>query len=87
MKKPLWALIVAMLMCTSCATVKKNDKSISIGNRIKYNFNPDWKFIKENPNNAKVVNYDDATWSTVSAPHTFNDVDTFLPFCSNIFVP
>ncbi len=45
--------------------------------RVKYNFNPDWKFIKANPSNAQVVNYNDASWSTVSAPHTFNDTDTF----------
>lgn len=45
--------------------------------RTKYNFNPDWKFIKANPTNAQAVDYDDASWSTISTPHTFNDTDTF----------
>ena len=47
------------------------------GNRTKYNFNLDWKFIKENPENAQKSNFDDSAWSTISCPHTFNDVDTF----------
>ncbi|WP_418262584.1 glycoside hydrolase family 2 protein [Flavobacterium faecale] len=47
------------------------------GNRTKYNFNPDWKFIKDNPKNAESLGFKDASWSTISCPHTFNDVDTF----------
>ena len=47
------------------------------------NFNPDWKFLKADPSaSAGSVGpadpaFDDATWATVSAPHTFNDTDTF----------
>lgn len=45
--------------------------------RTKYNFNPAWKFIQANPGAAEAIDFDDSSWSTVSAPHTFNDVDTF----------
>ena len=46
--------------------------------RVVYNFNPDWKFIKQDPGVAAAqVGYNDSTWTTVSAPHTYNDVDTF----------
>ncbi len=41
------------------------------------NFNPDWKFLKDDPTGAEAPAFDDAAWATVSAPHTFNDTDTF----------
>ncbi len=41
------------------------------------NFNPDWKFIKADATNAFQPEFNDAAWTTVSAPHTFNDTDTF----------
>lgn len=64
----------------SCSSHKKEVKQLSETSRTKYNFNLDWKFIKENPENAQNVNYNDDLWSTVSCPHTFNDVDTFDDF-------
>lgn len=53
------------------------DEIISEGNRTKYNFNVDWKFIQSNPDNAQQVGFDDTTWKTISCPHTFNDIDSF----------
>lgn len=41
------------------------------------NFNPDWKFTKSDPSGAATVDFDDRAWSIVSAPHTYNDTDTF----------
>jgi beta-galactosidase len=46
------------------------------------NFNPDWKFVKADPAPAAGSGpadpaFEDAAWITVSAPHTFNDTDTF----------
>jgi beta-galactosidase len=41
------------------------------------NFNPDWKFLQADPAGAEAPGFDDAAWATVSAPHTFNDTDTF----------
>jgi len=45
--------------------------------RVTYNFNSDWKFIRQDIPGAEVVSFDDAQWETVSTPHTFNDVDSF----------
>src|SRR5436190_12645404 len=45
--------------------------------RTTLNFNPDWKFIKDDPKGASAADFDDSAWTTVSAPHTYNDVDTF----------
>ncbi|HEV2319649.1 MAG TPA: hypothetical protein VGV18_07860, partial [Verrucomicrobiae bacterium] len=48
--------------------------------RLTLNFNPNWKFIKADPTGAEQPNFDDSSWTTVSTPHTFNDVDTFNHF-------
>ncbi|MFD2727644.1 glycoside hydrolase family 2 protein [Hyunsoonleella rubra] len=61
----------------SCENKSNNASDTFEKTRTKYNFNPDWKFIKENPENAQNKGFNDAEWSTVSCPHTFNDVDTF----------
>src|SRR4051812_4344115 len=41
------------------------------------NFNPDWRFIRDDVPNAQSATFDDSHWQLVSAPHTYNDVDTF----------
>src|SRR5688572_25348891 len=45
--------------------------------RATLNFNPDWRFIRDDPANAQQPSFDDAKWAAVAAPHTYNDVDTF----------
>ncbi|WP_426452534.1 discoidin domain-containing protein [Paenibacillus sp. S-38] len=47
------------------------------GNRVDYNFNLDWKFIRQDVTGAEAAGLDDSAWETVSLPHTFNDVDSF----------
>ena len=41
------------------------------------NFDPDWKFVKADPAGASDPSFDDRSWTGVSLPHTYNDVDTF----------
>ena len=38
---------------------------------------PGWQFIKQDVTGAEAVAFSDATWSTVSTPHTYNDVDSY----------
>lgn len=45
--------------------------------RLTLNFNPDWKFIKADPAGAEAVAFSDSGWTNISAPHTYNDIDTF----------
>lgn len=52
-------------------------------NREVFNFNIDWKFIKQDVEGAEKVSFDDSAWETVTAPHTFNDVDSFDEWISN----
>ena len=35
-----------------------------------------WKFIRQDVTGAQAVAFDDAAWTTVSTPHTYNDVDS-----------
>lgn len=42
-----------------------------------YDFNPGWKFFKGDLTNAEQSDFDDSKWMSVSAPHTWNDVDTY----------
>jgi beta-galactosidase len=51
--------------------------SAATADAVKLNFNPGWKFIKADPPGAAEPGFNDQDWITVSAPHTFNDVDTF----------
>jgi beta-galactosidase len=47
------------------------------GNRLNYNFNTGWKFIKQDVTAASGATFDDSTWTDVTLPHTYNDVDNF----------
>lgn len=48
----------------------------SADERLTLNFDPGWKFIKADPTNAFQAGFNDGGWSSVSLPHTYNDVDT-----------
>jgi beta-galactosidase len=45
--------------------------------RMKLNFNPQWKFLREDVDGAQAVRFDDSKWETVTTPHTWNDVDSY----------
>ena len=78
MQKMLWMLLPACVLLVACSGIKhQNSINIPKGNRVNYNLNMDWKFLKDNPENAFLENFDDTSWKTVSCPHTFNDEDTF----------
>jgi hypothetical protein len=40
-------------------------------------FNPGWRFLRSDVPGAESPGFDDRSWSLVSAPHTYNDSDTF----------
>ena len=51
--------------------------------RTTFNFNPGWKFFKADLTNAEQVVFDDSKWSDISAPHTYNDVDSYTALISH----
>ena len=48
-----------------------------------YNFNDGWKFIRADVTDAETVAFDDSKWSDISAPHTYNDVDSYTAIISH----
>jgi beta-galactosidase len=48
-----------------------------------FNFNYDWKFIREDVPGAEAPDLDEAKWATISTPHSFNDVDSFRSIISH----
>ena len=42
-------------------------------------FSRNWRFRLGESQGAEAPGYDDGEWERVSLPHTFNDVDTFVP--------
>lgn len=63
--KPVGSMLVVVLLAGAAGAAEK------------LNFNPDWRFIQKNPAGAEAIGFDDSQWKQVSAPHTYNDVDTF----------
>ena len=51
--------------------------------RDTFDFNAGWKFIRADVTNAEQAAFDDSKWSDVSAPHTFNDVDSYTALISH----
>ncbi|MFZ0337546.1 MAG: sugar-binding domain-containing protein [Terracidiphilus sp.] len=51
--------------------------------RIKWNFNLNWRFIREDVSGAEAPDFDDREWRAVSTPHSFNDVDSFRKLISH----
>lgn len=45
--------------------------------RVRYSFDRNWKFLREDAAGAQAPDFDDAAWADVTTPHTYNDVDTF----------
>jgi beta-galactosidase len=51
--------------------------------RAIYNFNPGWKFAFGDATGAERPDFDDAAWSSVSLPHTWNETDTYRAYISH----
>jgi beta-galactosidase len=47
-------------------------------NRVEFNLDIGWKFTKNVNTNESAPTLDDSTWTDISLPHTFNDVDTWV---------
>src|SRR4051812_37577033 len=74
---PVLAAAVALLAGCNAPSVTEGSNSGAPASRQTLNFNPDWHFIKDDPAGASTAAFDDSKWTVVSAPHTYNDVDTF----------
>ena len=68
---------VCLQICTAAAYTPPSSPHAD------YSFNPGWKFIREDVAGAEQIAFDDSKWATVSAPHTYNDVDSYTDFISH----
>jgi beta-galactosidase len=73
---PLRLSLIATLLCAAAAHAADTPPAP----RLTLSLDPDWKFIKQDVPDAQNPAFNDSAWSTVSCPHTFNDIDTFDDF-------
>ncbi len=69
----LWLLAVSALPLAAA----ENIYVPPVSPRTIFNFNPSWKFFKGDAPGAEKPDFDDSKWTAVSAPHTYNDTDTY----------
>ncbi|HXU75301.1 MAG TPA: glycoside hydrolase family 2, partial [Methylomirabilota bacterium] len=67
----------SVLLLAAAAFLISLSQPVLSAERLTLNFNPDWKFLKADPAGAADPAFADASWTPVSAPHTWNDTDTF----------
>lgn len=72
-----WPLYLCCVLAAGLFALISGDPDARAQGRLTLNFNPDWKFVKADPSGAAQPDFNDSAWTTVSTPHTFNDVDTF----------
>ncbi len=71
--------ILAVLFLASSALSGRAEAPYTppVSPRMVINFNPGWKFIRQEVTNAEQAGFDDSGWVAVSTPHTYNDTDTY----------
>ena len=70
-------LLPAPLRSAALLAVASLAVSLGAAERLTLNFNPDWRFLKDDPAGAQAPGFNDQAWAVVSTPHTYNDTDTF----------
>lgn len=76
-------LTILALTAASRPMIAATDSPSSTSPRETFSFNPGWKFIRENVAGAEQVEFNDSAWAEVSAPHTYNDSDSFAGLASH----
>lgn len=74
---------ICLLAITTLPLAASEKFSVPASPHAIYSFNPGWKFFKGDAAGAEQVAFDDSKWTDVSAPHTFNDVDSFQHIISH----
>ncbi|MGA2198150.1 MAG: sugar-binding domain-containing protein, partial [Bryobacteraceae bacterium] len=76
---------MTLIICafSSGASAQTASYAPPVSPRAKLNFDLNWKFIREDVPGAEAAGFDDSAWSTISTPHTFNDVDSFRQIISH----
>jgi beta-galactosidase len=75
--------VIFLIVAMAVPVLGQDKYSAPASPREKYNFNPGWKFIRQDVPDADNPSFDDSAWTTVSTPHTWNDVDTYRALISH----
>ena len=70
-------IIVSITLLIMCTIAESAEYVPETNNRLKINFNHDWKFIKETPAGSEYPPFDDDSWEDVGLPHSYNDMDEY----------
>ena len=73
--------VAALVMAEICSAETAFTPPASPSRTV--SFNPGWKFIRADVTNAETAGFDDSQWAAVSAPHTYNDVDSYASLISH----
>lgn len=78
-------IVFTLMFITGGFSQAADDKAFGIpaSPRVTYDFNPAWKFIRQDVPDAIKPQFDDSAWTDVSTPHTWNDVDSYRSFISH----
>jgi beta-galactosidase len=76
-------MALALAVLSSGAAAQTAPYTPTASPRAKLNFDLNWKFIRQDVPGAEEAAFDDSSWTTVSTPHTFNDVDSFRQIISH----
>ncbi|WP_365297131.1 sugar-binding domain-containing protein, partial [uncultured Mucilaginibacter sp.] len=73
------------LLFAAIAMAKTNTPPFQppVSPRATYNFNPGWKFVFSDVPGADQPGFDDASWASVSLPHTWNETDSYRAYISH----
>jgi beta-galactosidase len=77
MKIKIVSIILTAAWLQMCASANAASYTPPASPRVTYSFNPGWKFIRQDVPGAEQIVFDDSKWADVSAPHTYNDVDSY----------
>ena len=78
-RKGIIMVLICALICSVAGTknsptqeIKAAENEISSFVRQQINFNREWKFVRDDPENANLENYNDSSWYNVGLPHDFS---------------
>jgi len=77
------AAVFLSILATAVPVLGQEKYSVPASPRVRFNFNDDWLFMRQDVPGAEAVNFNDSAWQTVSTPHSFNDVDSFRGIISH----
>ncbi|PTQ98109.1 beta-galactosidase [Mucilaginibacter yixingensis] len=78
-----FAVAAALQGVTYAQTASSSAYTAPVTPRATYNFNSGWKFTFGDAAGAEQPGFDDAAWTAVSLPHTWNETDTYRAYISH----